>query len=312
MTLPARFPLFLLSLLITAAGGIISLRAQEAPPAPATSVPPVVPATSSPGMQRQFSGLYASWKDAMEKEDFEAWQKVTAQSRQARIRNRIVSQRLKYPESLFQVPVSAPPLRGLLHVDTLVRGDTASSVYFGKADFGISAPTEVRDNFIVLRFVREFGLWKYDNLRIVKFGDDPELLLKIRNGDNSFLQAPEFLPDETPPAIPGPVGLPDYIAEVWITAVGYEVEVVINTQHSSEIANNQGRDLIIGGLSKGNNRLSVEVKEIPIDASTPRHLEIGIYGVKRAEDEAQRFYHYRSTPEAPVESYQTTFAVPTS
>lgn len=279
----------------------------DGPPAATAAISPAV---STPGMQRQFGGLYTAWRDAMDKKDFEAWKQVTAQSRQGEIRNRIVSQRLSYPQALFDSPISAPALEGLLHVGTLVRGDTASSVYFGKADFGISDPTAVRDNFIVLRFVREFDVWKYDNLRVVKFGDDAEVLLKIRNNDLSFLQSPEFLPDAEVPPIPGPVQAPEYLAEVWITAIGYEVTITVNARHTSVLANDQGRELIIGGLDKGSNRVAVEVKEIPFEGGTPRHLEIGIYGAKQAADKAERYYHFRSSPESPPENYETTFPVP--
>ncbi len=271
-----------------------------------------IPAVSTPGMKRQFEGLYSAWRSAMEKRDFAAWQQVTSQARQGEIRNQIVSQRLTYPEALFLTPMSAPKIEALIHVDTLVRGDTASSVYFGKADFGVSEASEVRDNFIVLRFVREFGIWKYDNLRIVKFGDDPEVLLKLRNRDHSFLEAPEFQPDAVPPVIPGPVSSPDYIAELWVTAVGYEARITVNAQHRSAIANDSGRELINGGLVKGSNRLSLEVKEIPVDAGTPRHLEIAIYGAAKPEDKAQRFYHFRSTDGTEPKNLQTTFAVPGS
>ncbi len=274
--------------------------------------PPPPPAVSNPGMQRQLEGLYQSWRDAMDRDDFQAWQQVTAQARQGEIRNQIVSQRLPYPEALFEIPMQAPKLEGLTHVDTLTRGDTASSVYFGLADFGVSEVAEVRENFIVLRYIREFGVWKFDNLRVVKFGDDPSVLLKLRNGDNSFLEAPEFQPAPVPPPIPGPVNAPDYIAELWVTAVGYEVKLSVNAQHHAAIANDSGRELINGGLVKGANRLSVTVKEIPVDAGTPRHIEIAIYGAQRPTDEAKRFYHYRSTPGSEPENFMTNFAVPGS
>ncbi len=270
------------------------------------------PGVSTPSLQRQMEGLYTSWREAMEKQDLSAWQQVTSQARQGEIRNQIVSQRLSFPQAMFATPMRAPSLDGLVHVDTLLRGETASSIYFGKADFGITEASQVRENFIVLRFVKEFGVWKYDNLRIVKFGDDPSILLKLRNGDHSFLEAPEFQPDPVPPRIPGPVKAPDYIAELWVTAVGYEAKISINAQHHAAIANDRGRELINGGLAKGINRISIEVKEIPVSADTPRHLEIAIYGAERAEDEAKRFYHYRTSPGTEARNLQTTFPVPGS
>ena len=137
-----------------------------------------------------------------------------------------------------------------------------------------------------------------------------EVLLKIRNNDLSFLEAPEFQPDEAVRPAPGPVQPPEYLAEIWITAIGYEAKIIVNARHTSILANDQGRELIIGGLDKGSNRVSVEVKEIPYEGGNPRHLEIGIYGAKGATDKAERFYHYRSSPQSPPQNYQTTFPVP--
>ena len=268
------------------------------------------PAVSTPAMQRQFEGLYSAWRDAMEKQDLKAWEQVTAQARQMRVRNEIVSQRLRFPDALFLSPVRAPELRGLSWVDTLVRGDTASSVYFGKADFGLGEPSEIRDNFVVLRFLREFGVWKFDNLRVVKFGDDSEMIAKIRNQDRSYLDAPEFQPDAKPPKLMGQVNAPDFIAEIWVTAAGYEATVTVNGQHETQISNDSGRELVLGGLVKGLNRIKVEVKPAALEAGVPRHLEIGIYGAAKPEDEAKRFYHYRATSETEAASFEASFTVP--
>jgi len=263
-------------------------------------------------MQRQFEGLYSGWRDSMEKQDFNAWQQVTAQSRQMRTRNEIVSQRLRYPDALFESPVRAPERRGLVCVDTLVRGDTASSVYFGKADFGLGDPSEVKDNFVVLRFIREFGVWKFDNLRVVKFGDDAELLAKVRNRDRTYLEAPEFQPAAAPPPVPGAVSAPDYIAELWVTAAGYETTITVNGQHHTAIANDSGRELILGGLVRGVNRIKVAVKPVEVESGVPRHLEIGIYGAAKPDEEAKRFFHFRATAESDAAGFESTFTVPAS
>ena len=135
----------------------------------------VPPAVLAPEMRRQFDGLYEAWREAMLKKDFNGWQKITASSRQMETQNRIVSQMLRYPNVLFSAPLVAPDIGKLLHVAVLMRGDTASGVYFGKADFGVSDPSEVADNFVVLRFVKEYEIWKFDNLRVVKFGDDSDV-----------------------------------------------------------------------------------------------------------------------------------------
>lgn len=295
---PLLLPLLLIWIVLPWSGGVTASGQGEAP------------AVSDPSLQRPFEGLYRAWREAMEKADFRSWEQVTARSRQMMVRNEIVSQRLSYPEALFQSPLRAPELRGLICVDTLVRGDTASSIYFGRADFGVGDPAEVRENFIVFKYIREFGVWKFDHLRVVKFGDDAETLAKVKNRDRSYLAAPEFQPDAAPPAVPGPVNVPDFIAELWVTAAGYEVQVTVNGQHRTAIANDSGRELVIGGVAKGANRIKVEVRPVAVDGGVPRHLEIAVYGSATAEGEAKRFYHFRATADQEVSSFESTFTVP--
>lgn len=274
--------------------------------------PPPAPAVAAPEIRRSLEGTYLAWRDAMEKRDLAAWEKVTAQSRQVSVRNEIVSQRVPFPAALFEGGLRAPDLRALTFLDAFSRGETASAVYFGKADFGLGDPTEVRENFVVLRFVKEFGIWKFDNLRVVKFGEDSELLAKVSNNDRTFLAAPEFQPDPAPPAVAGTVRPPDYVSEIWITAAGYEAVITVNGQHRSSISNDSGRELVIGGLNKGVNRIKVEVKPAANagTAGTARHLEIGIYGASGPQAEAKRYYHFRSAAGAEIAGFETAFNVP--
>lgn len=274
--------------------------------APSADAAPAVP---QPELKREFEGLYLGWRDAMSQKDYNRWQRSTSSYRQAQTRNEVISQRLRFPDALFAVPVQAPDVSNLLHVAVLARGDAATSVYFGKADFGVGEAAAVTDNFIVLRFLREHGVWLFDNLRVVKFGNDPEMLLKISGQDFSFLESPEFQPPAEIPKVPGPVTAPDFLAEVWVTSVGFETTIEVNNQHSSKIANDTGRRLIIGGLKRGANRLKVTTRPAPLDTGTPKYLEVAIYAAAKPEEEAKRVFHYRPGPGQMPEVYEATVEV---
>jgi len=235
----------------------------------------------------------------MQQQDLAAWKAITATYRQREISNRIVSQKQAFPTAMFAVPVSAPQLAALNLVNIYVKKSTATTVYFGKLDFGTgpAAAASAPDSFLVLRFAGEGDQWKFDNLRVIKFGGDSDLLLKMRQGDLSFLDNPEFQPSGEVPPIAAEVGTPDYLAELWVSAIGYKATVDINEHHHSEVVNNTGRDLVIGGLHRGDNKITIHVEADPTaDPSVPKHLEVGIYAAARDDQPAERVYHYRAEP----------------
>lgn len=257
-----------------------------APAADATS-------KSSPELQATLETAYAAWRTAMINKDYKSWQTSTAAYRQMDTRNRIISQRLSFPDAMFAVPLQAPSLTQLTLLDILVKGDTANAVYFGKADFGLGGNQVISDNFMVLKYVRESNQWKFDNLRIIKFGNDPDLLQKIRNADFSFLKNPAFQPIGLAPLVAKPVAPPAYLAELWIAANGFDVTVNVNRgNHISRLKNDDGRDLIIGGLIKGKNTISLSITPVDTESTLPKRLEVGIYAAESAGKPANRVFHY--------------------
>jgi len=263
--------------------------------------PVLAPAQPDPALRRSLEGLYESWRSALAKKDLAAWEQVTALSRQIQIRNRIVSEKAPFPRAFFDDPIQAPSLGGLVALGCFNRGETATSVYFGKADFGLGVdPSQITDNLLVLAFMKDDGIWKFDKLRIVKIGNDGEILLKIRNQDFSFLKGIEFQPPLSVPPIPQPVNQPDYIAELWITSIGYEVEIIVNGNLSATIINASSKELVIGGVQRGKN--SIEIKTKPLTEikgnGTPK-VEVAIYAqIKKGN--IKRVYHYR--PEEDIEA----------
>lgn len=265
---------------------------------------------ASPELKLPLESTYNTWRNAMTQKDLTAWTSTTASYRKMETRNRIISQRLQFPDSMFLMPLQAPPLEKLVFLNIFTKGDTATAIYFGKADFGLGASQNISDNFLVLKFIRETGQWKFDNLRIIKISSDSELLVNIRNQDFSFLQDPAFQPDGVVPIIPKPVKLPAYLAELWIAANGFEVTVNINNgTHTSHLKNDNGRYLVNGGLVRGQNAISLLITPIETKSTLPKRLEVGIYAAEAANKPAKRIFHYVPDPTKVPRSYSVNVTV---
>lgn len=243
---------------------------------------------------------YEAWRRAMDSGDLTTWEQTTAFSRQIEIRNRIVSQKQNFPQALFDDPVAAPLLGGLVSLGVLSTGDTATSTYFGKANFGDEPGIAVSDNLLVLHFLREEGKWKFDNLRIVKIGNDGEILLQIRNSDFSFLRGEEFQPAPFLPPVPQPVATPAFVAEAWIDATGHEVKITVNGHLTGTFKNVKTSELVMGGAKRGGNQIRIESKALAeaTGGATPK-VEVAIYATADPAGQAQRVYHFKPGAVAP-------------
>lgn len=264
-------------------------------PRPAAAQSENLPAAQPDNSIRvSLESAYEAWRRAMDGGDLTLWEQTTAFSRQIETRNRIVSQKLVFPQALFDDPVSAPQLGGLIALGVLSTGDTATSTYFGKANFGGEPGTALSDNLLVLHFLREEGKWKFDNLRIVKIGNDGEILLQIRNSDFSFLRGEEFQPAPYLPPLPQPVETPAYVAEAWIDATGHEVKIHVNGHLTGTFKNVKASELVMGGVKRGSNQVRIETKLLPEGAreGAPR-VEVAIYAAEDPAGQAQRVYHFK-------------------
>lgn len=251
------------------------------------------PAQPDPALRPTLESAFQAWRAAIASDNLAQWEAATAYSRQIEIRNRIVSQRLPFPQALFEDPIGTPGLEGLISLGVFNTGNTATSTYFGKANFGASDGVAVSDNILVLHFLREEGVWKFDNLRIVKIGNDAEILLQIRNSDFSFLNDIEFQPAPQLPPIPQPVNMPDFIAEVWVDATGYEVTVEVNGHSSGTFTNLKRTELVMGGVKAGQNVVRLTTKLLEnVGGATPK-VEVAIYAARDPAAQANRVYHYR-------------------
>ncbi len=260
--------------------------AQE--PAAEAAVPEAI---SEKGVNGELEAVYESWRTSVREKNFNGWKSVTTESRQIEVENEIVSQKLEFPEALFDVPISAPSLEKLLLLDVLTRRETAASIYFGKADFGVGDPSKIRDNIIVVNYLKEGGRWRFDKLRVVKI--PPDVLGMLRLNDLSFLKGPEFQPPVGLPDLPQRVPRPDYIAEIWINSVGYESTVSVNGREVGVISNTKTQTLLIGGLRRGENNVTVKTRKLDeIDLGIPDRLQIAIYALIPNQEKPQRVFHF--------------------
>ena len=256
---------------------------------------PLVAQTAQPDntIRVTLETAYDAWRNAMAAGDLKAWEDTTAFSRQIETRNRIVSQKLPFHQALFDDPVESPSLGGLIALVVLSTGDTATSTYFGKANFGTEPGMAVTDNLLVLHFLREDGRWKFDSLRLVKIGNDGEVLLQIRNADFSFLQGDEFQPSPHLPPLAQPVDPPQMIAEAWIDATGYEIKLTVNGHSSGTFANIKTSELIMGGVRRGQNQVVIETRLLEGATGAAPKVEVAIYAAEDTAGQANRVYHFR-------------------
>lgn len=254
---------------------------------------PTTAAQPDNSLRVTLESAYDAWRQAMDSGNLTLWEQTTAFSRQIETRNRIVSQKLPFPQALFEDPVASPLLGGLIPLGVLSTGDTATSTYFGKANFGDEPGVALADNLLVLHFLREEGKWKFDNLRIVKIGNDGEILLQIRNSDFSFLRGEEFQPAPFLPPVPQPVETPQFVAEAWIDATGYEVKITVNGYPTGTFKNVKVTELVMGGVKRGLNTVKIESRLLPESGGAAPKVEVAIYAAEDPAGQAQRVYHYK-------------------
>ncbi|MEM7699955.1 MAG: hypothetical protein AAF236_16290, partial [Verrucomicrobiota bacterium] len=264
-------------------------------------------ARPDPSLRVGLESIYNAWRQATLTANVAEWERWTAYSRQVETRNRIVSQRLPFPQAFFEDPIAPPPLGGLISLGVLTTGQTATSTYFGKANFGGAEDGFIPDNILVLHFLNEDGLWKFDTLRVVKLGNDADLLLQIQNADFSFLRGEEFQPAAKLPPVAQPVNPPEFLAEAWIDSTGYETAIKVNGHPTGTFSNIKTSELIIGGLRRGQNTIEITIKSIELapQDSAARRFELAVYAAKDASSEANRVFHLPAgTTITPVMTHQ--------
>ncbi|MGC6458170.1 MAG: hypothetical protein ACON4R_07345 [Akkermansiaceae bacterium] len=234
----------------------------------------LAPAQSDARLVGHLKSIYQSWQAAMVRKDAATWKRLTSMRRQVSVRNRLWSERRRFPDAIFEAQMKPPIINNLKAMSVRINGNTAKATYFGKVDFGVGgAPSE---NLYVISYVKEGRAWKYDGGEFVKLDALPDVRKQLLSGDKTFLKSKDFLPDgvikPAPIAIRGPA---KYIAKAYVYCPGREVKLLINSVSSHLFQNTKRADVVIGGARDGLNEVQFSIKDIPGgDSKAPMTIRI--------------------------------------
>ncbi len=219
----------------------------------------------------------------MRRSDVNAFANHTSRYRQMCLRNEVVSLRQPWPAAVFKSVIQAPDLSRLTFVDATAYGDTARAVYFGRVDFALDLDAPVTpENPLIVRFLRENNVWKFDWIQYVNLGANDEARRDARAGGRKWLDTGEFQLTGQYPAVPKACREPYQIAALSIRAASCRVTVDVNQgTHLETVENNTGGRIITGGLQKGQNLISIT--PVPLsNQADPASLDVSI--ITRAEN----------------------------
>lgn len=219
---------------------------------------------------------YEYWRKSMMLKNYNGWKAITAEHRILGIRNRIYSEKRSFPAEVFNVPVAPPSLSGLKVLRARSKGETAKLVCFGKVDFGIDGdPTE---NLLVLSFVYEGGLWKYDVAEFVNLGGLQDVRKQLQVGKLDYVDGEAFIPSGKKPKLPITVGVAKYIAKVYTYCPGREVNVSVNRISRHRFQDITASEVVIGGARDGMNEIWYSVKDLPgYEGSDPMTIRVYLF-----------------------------------
>ncbi len=219
--------------------------------------------------------IYTVWSNSLIKKDYRMWQQVTAQHRQVEVKNRIISEKLPFPGSLFNLPTPPPLLNGLKFLTASQNGRTAKAAYFGKIDFGVGG--EPTDNLLVLSFVKGENHFLYDKADFVNLTALPDVRKELAAGDLAYLKGvPEAQPSGVVPIPPVSVLPATTIAKVYVFCPGREVEVMVNKVSRHKFINGKEAEIVIGGARDGVNEVQYAIKKLE-EGTGEEALTIRVY-----------------------------------
>ncbi len=219
--------------------------------------------------------VYIQWLQAMAQRDAVRWAAVTSRYRQMCLRNQVVSLKQPWPKAIFNSFFRPPDLLRLQFVDAAEAGPVARLVYFGRVDFGFVEGEITPENPLMLHFLKEDGAWKFNTLQYINLGSDDDLKREIKAGGRTWLERDDFLLDPAPPELPKSCPEPYQVATISVLAVGCRAEIELNAGlHRESVENTSAEQVIIGGLRKGANKITVRPVLKPIGHPGPPRLEI--------------------------------------
>lgn len=217
--------------------------------------------TAQESLRPALETTYSAWREAMIRRDASVWQRVTAEHRRIDVRNRIVSEKLPFPASVFDLPAPPPSLQGLNFLEAKQNGPTAKASYFGKIDFALGA--DPAENLLVLSFIKGNAGWLYDRADVVSLAGLPAVRKELAAGNLKYLkETPEAQPNGQVPPTPISAPLAKYIAKVYVFCPGREVHVQINKISHHRFANAKDAQTVVGGALDGANEVQYSVKKL--------------------------------------------------
>jgi hypothetical protein len=238
---------------------------------------PLLGQMSDAGLRVMLEKAYLQWRDAMMRKDAQAWAASITRYRQTVMRNSIVSERKGFPEAVFAADVKPPALDGLRLLEVQAVGQTAHLVYFGKIDMG-QDPELLQDNILKLKFLNENGVWKFDSNRISSLGNALDVRKALQAGQRpDFLDSPEYTPPGNAPAVPPLCRVPDFKAGYKLESFGYETTISMNGFQYDPVQDGIAQEIITGGLVKGPNEITLNIKPVPVPEGDKASLQIRVY-----------------------------------
>ncbi len=260
-------------------------------------------------LKRDLESTYQSWRNSLQTKNIINWRKQTAAHRQILVKNRILSEKKKFPQAVFDLPALPPAINGLKHLGIKRSGPTAKSYYFGKIDFGIGGnPAE---NLLVLSFVGAQNSWKYDQMEYINLAAIPDIKKQLAKGDISYIEKnPELMPSGEVPPTPVEVTEAPYIAKVYAYCPGREVRVQINGTSQHLFQDAQEAQLVIGGAKNGVNQIQYAAKNlIEADFKDPMTVRVYLFSEFQGVKPIKIFEYLVPEGKQPVEFGKGTFTV---
>jgi hypothetical protein len=255
-------------------------------------------------LRAELERTYVSWLQATRRRDVAAFDRNTSRYRKMCLRNEVVSMRQPWPAAVFNSVLQAPDLGALTFIDATAAGDTARAVYFGRVDFALDSVI-TPENPLVIRFLREGVVLKFDRIQYVNLGSDEDTRREARAGGRKWLESEDFQLTGKYPQIPKPCLEPYQIAALSIVARSCKVTVDVNNgTHVETVSNNTGGRIITGGLRKGPNLIRI-APAAEVSAKVPPLLEISI--VTRAETYRPPVKLWTWKPREPVGQWQPKY-----
>ncbi len=219
--------------------------------------------------------VYNTWRLSMIRGNEHAWRSSTTASRQAKVRNLIISQKGTFPHDFFNQQQEPPRLENFQFVGAITgcNDRTLAATYVGNMQLGDG---KAEENAFVLEFVYENGKWKLDQTRFFNLSKLPEVRKRLHAKDLSILKEQDgFQPYSSIPRTPVACRAPELIGKVFVDCPGRDIRMTINGISEHEFGDERRADVISGGLKRGRNTISYTIET----ASGQQHpsMAIGIF-----------------------------------